>query len=170
MWFISSIKLYTNNFINNDEDHTIPFSGGLTFHQYLSQQIVNLILSDTEIAIFNNNNLNTAYGEKNYQTSEIIIYNLENENFSKLYQQSLDDSNFYTETNGSFDILKNGLLIAEETNYGRLLMINKKEEIFEYINRSNDDLVYIINWFRVIETKNDVEEIRNLFKNRINKC
>ena len=33
---IPTYKLYANNFINNDEDHTIPFSGGLTFHQYLS--------------------------------------------------------------------------------------------------------------------------------------
>ena len=38
---IPTYKLYANNFISNDEDHTIPFSGGLTFHQYLSQQIVN---------------------------------------------------------------------------------------------------------------------------------
>ena len=48
---IPTYKLYANNFINNDENQTIPFSGGLTFHQYLSQQIVNLILSDTEIQI-----------------------------------------------------------------------------------------------------------------------
>ena len=48
---IPTYKLYANNFINNDEEHNIPFSGGLTFHQYLSQQIVNLILSDTEIQI-----------------------------------------------------------------------------------------------------------------------
>ena len=128
------------------------------------------ILSDTEIAIFNNNNLNTAHGEKNYQTSEIIIYNLENEKISKLYQQSLEDNNFYTETNGSFEILQNGVLITEETNYGRLLMINKKEEVFEFINRSKNNLVYIINWFRVIENKNDIEKIRKLFSNNINKC
>ena len=44
-------KLYANNYLNNDEDQTIPFSGGITFHQHLSQQIVNLILSDTEIQI-----------------------------------------------------------------------------------------------------------------------
>ena len=48
---IPTYKLYTNNYLNDDKDQTIPFSGGLTFHQYLSQQIVNLILSDTEIQI-----------------------------------------------------------------------------------------------------------------------
>ena len=48
---IPTYKLYANNYLNDDKDQTIPFSGGLTFHQYLSQQIVNLILSDTEILI-----------------------------------------------------------------------------------------------------------------------
>ena len=48
---IPTYKLYANNYLNDDKDQTIPFSGGLTFHQYLSQQIVNLILSDTEIQI-----------------------------------------------------------------------------------------------------------------------
>ena len=45
---IPTYKLYANNYFNDDEVQTIPFSGGMTFHQYLSQQIVNLILSDTE--------------------------------------------------------------------------------------------------------------------------
>ena len=48
---IPTYKLYANNYLNDDKEQTIPFSGGLTFHQYLSQQIVNLILSDTEIQI-----------------------------------------------------------------------------------------------------------------------
>ena len=48
---IPTYKLYANNYLNDDKDQTIPFSGGLTFHQYLSQQIVNLILSDSEMQI-----------------------------------------------------------------------------------------------------------------------
>ena len=37
-----SYKLYTNNYGNKREDNTIPFSGGISFHQFLSQQIGNL--------------------------------------------------------------------------------------------------------------------------------
>ena len=48
---IPTYKLYANNYLNDDKEQTIPFSGGLTFHQYLSQQIVNLILSDSEMQI-----------------------------------------------------------------------------------------------------------------------
>ena len=39
-----SYKLYTNNYGNNREDNAIPFSGGISFHQFLSQQIGNFAL------------------------------------------------------------------------------------------------------------------------------
>ena len=48
---IPSYKLYTNNFSSNENDQTIPVSGGISFHQYLSQQIGNLILGDSEMNI-----------------------------------------------------------------------------------------------------------------------
>tara|TARA_A100001011_G_C14302907_1_gene841685 strand:+ start:1564 stop:3006 length:1443 start_codon:yes stop_codon:yes gene_type:complete len=46
-----SYKLYTNNITNNENDQTIPVSGGISFHQYLSQQIGNLILGENEMYI-----------------------------------------------------------------------------------------------------------------------
>ena len=48
---IPSYKLYTNNYSNDKEDNSIPFSGGISFHQFLSQQIGNLILPEDEIQI-----------------------------------------------------------------------------------------------------------------------
>ena len=46
-----SYKLYSNNYSNNEDDRTVPVSGGISFHQYLSQQIGNLILDDKEMDI-----------------------------------------------------------------------------------------------------------------------
>ena len=48
---ISSYKFYTNNYSNDKEDNPIPLSGGISFHQFLSQQIGNLILPEEEIQI-----------------------------------------------------------------------------------------------------------------------
>ena len=48
---IPSYKLYTNNYTNDKGDNAIPFSGGISFHQFLSQQIGNLILPEEEIQI-----------------------------------------------------------------------------------------------------------------------
>ena len=47
---IPNYKLYTNNY-SNDENVSSPVSEGTSFHQYLSQQIVNLMLSDFEMQI-----------------------------------------------------------------------------------------------------------------------
>src|SRR6056300_1999678 len=34
---IPSYKLYSNNYSSDDEDRTVPLSGGISFHQYLHQ-------------------------------------------------------------------------------------------------------------------------------------
>ena len=46
-----SYKLYSNNFSNQEDDRTVPLSDGLSFHQFLSQQIGNLILGKSEMDI-----------------------------------------------------------------------------------------------------------------------
>ena len=46
-----SYKLYSNNFSNQEDDRTVPLSDGLSFHQFLSQQIGNLILEKSEMDI-----------------------------------------------------------------------------------------------------------------------
>lgn len=46
-----SYKLYSSNYSNQEDDTTVPVSSGISFHQYLSQQIGNLILSEKEMEI-----------------------------------------------------------------------------------------------------------------------
>ena len=46
-----SYKLYSNNYNNQENETTVPVSSGMSFHQYLSQQIGNLILGEKEMVI-----------------------------------------------------------------------------------------------------------------------
>jgi len=46
-----SYKLYSNNYNNQENETTVPVSSGMSFHQYLSQQIGNLILGEKEMNI-----------------------------------------------------------------------------------------------------------------------
>ena len=46
-----SYKLYSNNYNNQENETTVPVSSGMSFHQYLSQQIGNLILGEKEMII-----------------------------------------------------------------------------------------------------------------------
>ena len=48
---IPTYKLYANNFSSDDEERTIPLSGGISFHQHLYQQTTNLILTENEMKV-----------------------------------------------------------------------------------------------------------------------
>ncbi len=48
---IPSYKLYANNYSADDEDRTVPVSGGISFHQSLLDQLGNLILNEDEMYI-----------------------------------------------------------------------------------------------------------------------
>ena len=48
---IPSYRLYTNNYSSDDQERTIPLSGGISFHQSLLQQMGNLILNEDEMLI-----------------------------------------------------------------------------------------------------------------------
>jgi len=50
---VPAYRLYTNNFSSDDEDRTVPLSGGISFHQYLHQQMGNLILNDMKCKLLN---------------------------------------------------------------------------------------------------------------------
>ena len=46
-----SYKLYLNDYNKQENETTVPVSSGMSFHQYLSQQIGNLILGEKEMII-----------------------------------------------------------------------------------------------------------------------
>jgi RNA polymerase sigma-54 factor len=48
---IPSYRLYSNNYSSDDEERSVPLSGGISFHQSLLQQMGNLILNEDEMLI-----------------------------------------------------------------------------------------------------------------------
>ena len=48
---IPSYRLYSNNYSSDDEERSVPLSGGISFHQSLLQQVGNLILNEDEMLI-----------------------------------------------------------------------------------------------------------------------
>ena len=48
---IPSYRLYSNNYSSDNEERSVPLSGGISFHQSLLQQMGNLILNEDEMLI-----------------------------------------------------------------------------------------------------------------------
>ena len=121
------------------------------------------IISNKEISIFNNNNFLS-----NNEYSEVLIYNLETKTFRKLFNNQLQKENFKTITQGLSQMLKDGSLMVEEQNHGRIILFNSKgEKEWEYVNKSNKGHIGFISWSRIIENEIFIEKFKSLVKNKI---
>ncbi len=120
------------------------------------------IISNKEISIFNNN----AFPNKN-NYSNIIIYNFETNSFSKKFDKSLVENNFKTFNEGLSEILGDGSLIVEETNFGRILFFNHDgDKIWEYVNKDSKDKIFTFSWIRVIEQPEIIKSLKKIIINK----
>jgi hypothetical protein len=116
------------------------------------------IISDNEISIFNNNNF-FLDGE----FSEVLIYNFQTKQFSKLFNEQLKKENFKTYSSGMSQILKDGALMVEEQNHGRIILFNNKgEKEWEFVNKDKNENIGEVSWSRVIEDDLFVEKFKSL--------
>ena len=116
------------------------------------------IISDHEISIFNNKVFNT-YKAKN---NEIVIYNFKTNNFSKKFDNSIKELNFFTDGQGLSELdMKNGNMLIEETETGRLIYLNKNGDLlWEYINKAKNKKMFTLNMSSLITNKNDIDHIK----------
>ena len=122
------------------------------------------ITSDKEISIFNNNNF---YVDNEH--SEVVVYNFETKTFKKLFNDQLQKENIKTDSGGISHIFKDGSLIVEEQNHGRIILFNSKgEKEWEFVNKDKNGDIGVINWSRVIEDEFFIEKVKSLVK--IKKC
>lgn len=120
------------------------------------------IISDKEISIFNNNNFFV-----NNEYSEVLIYNFETNTFRKLFNDQLQNENIKTYTEGLSHIFKDGSLLIEEHNHGRIILFNKygKKE-WEFVNKDRNGDIGLPSWSRVIEDETFIEKFKLTVKNK----
>ena len=122
------------------------------------------IISDKEISIFNNNNFVI-----NNKFSEILIYDFETKEFRKLFNEQLKREDFKTGTQGLSHIFKDGALMVEEQNHGRIILFdNNGKKEWEFVNKDKNGDIGYISWVRVIEDKLFIEKFKTLVRNK--KC
>ena len=125
------------------------------------------ILDSHRISIFNNNAKRYYDGFNVDGNNGVIIYDFKTNKYSKYLQESLVDNDIKTKTEGRSQILPNGDLFIEETNYGRHLYINNDGSVkWTYINRAINNLVYTVGWSRILYTQEDIQTVNNFLANK----
>lgn len=133
------------------------YSDGL-FHQHDID-----IINENQIAIFNNNRVYTNKDQV-FKHNEIVIYDFQKNNLSSPYQEIMKSLNIETISQGLQEFTDFGIII-EEQNYGRILMVNKNELIFEYLNKSSDGISYQVHWSSIIKNKDKIIKIKSQLMN-----
>ena len=128
------------------------------------------ILDDHKISIFNNNVKTFVNGNYVDGGNEVIIYDFKKKGYSYYLNESLIKNEVRTVKEGISEILPNGDLFIEETNYGRTLYFNADGSLrWTNINRADNGNVYNIGWSRIMYSKNDIQSVKKFLQSR-DKC
>ena len=128
------------------------------------------IINDHQISIFNNNRkyfYNNAYFVDG--DNEVLIYDFETEEVSSYLKNSLFTEDVRTVSEGRSEILPNGDLFIEESNYARTLYFNSDGSLrWTHVNRAENGNVYRVAWSRILYTQEDIKTVNTfLTTNRI---
>ena len=106
------------------------------------------IISDKEIMIFNNNLEWSKTKVKDF--NEINIYDFEKDKTYNILQMILKKLDISTKSEGLIDKIGNYFMI-EETNSGRIIILDENKEILTYINNEyENNEIYTLNWSRYL--------------------
>jgi len=132
---------------------------GTFFHQH--------DVDNHRISIFNNNSKDFVDGDVVDGHNEVIIYNFKTDEYSSYLKDSLIENEVRTIAQGGSEILTNGDLYIEETNYGRTLFFNEDGSLrWTHVNRADNGNVYTVGWSRILYTEEDIQTVNNFLTNK----
>jgi hypothetical protein len=135
---------------------------GPLFHQHDVD-----ILDNHRISIFNNNSKDFIDRDTVDGHNEVIVYDFEIDEYSSYMKDSLVNNDVKTITQGLSQILSNGDLFIEETNYGRTLYFNADGSLrWTHVNRADDGNIYQVGWSRILYTQEDIQTVNNFINNK----
>jgi len=135
---------------------------GASFHQHDVD-----ILDNHRISIFNNNSKDFVDGDVVDGHNEVIVYNFKTNEYSSYLKDSLIEHDVRTITEGRSEILPNGDLFIEESNYGRTLYFNADGFLrWTHVNRAENGNVYKVGWSRILYTEEDIQTVNNFLTNK----
>jgi len=134
-----------------------PSTNKIIWHKqgpWLHQHDVN-ILNNHQISIFNNN---TVLSEKSdmmvNKNNNLYIYDFTTDEITSPFYKGFKELDIRTKYAGVGKKISGDHLFVEETDFGRLVQLDTKGKTsWQYINRANDNNIYLLSWSRPISRK-----------------
>ncbi|NWG46132.1 MAG: aryl-sulfate sulfotransferase [Alphaproteobacteria bacterium] len=109
------------------------------------------ILDAHRIAIFNNNRFNGRHGAYVDGVNTVMVYDFATDSVSEPYRGAMERLDIRTISEGRSEILSDGGVFIEESNYGRAVRLAADGSLlWSFVNRAGDGRVYLLSWSRYI--------------------
>ena len=109
------------------------------------------ILDSHRIAIFDNHKYKYPGRDAVPVSNDVKIYDFETGEVSSPWKAAFEQHEIRTMSEGRSEVLNDDEVFVEETNFGRMLVVNTAGDIpWEYVNRASDGQVYMVNWSRMV--------------------
>jgi len=124
------------------------------------------IIDDGRISIFNNNSKDFVGGNVVDGSNEIVVYDFSKNKFSTYLSSAMASHDVRTITEGRSQILPNGDLFVEESNYARTILFDSDGVLrWKHLNISGSGETYPVGWSRILYTEKDIQRVQDLMTN-----
>ena len=134
--------------------------------QWLNQHDVDFV-GESKISIFGNDVIRTPIGASLIDSQNAIyLVDLADDTIFEPYADALKKSDVRTLHQGQQDILENGDLFIEETDYARILRLSGNRIVWEFTIKVDDSTLAMVNWSRYL-TESQVKDILPVLQGKI---
>ena len=128
------------------------------------------ILDHNRISVFNNNSKDFIDGDVVDGNNQVVIYDFSTKKYSSYLNESFINNDIRTITEGRSQILPNGDMFIEESNYGRTLFFNNNgDRQWAHVNRGENGNIGRVSWSRILYTERDLFNVKNFLETK-NEC
>ena len=114
------------------------------------------ILNDNQISVFNNKNYFFSFNKSNKKNNNVLIYDFDQDVIINNYEKLFNKYDVRTPSQGLSEIMEDGSIFIEESDFGRVMEINRKGNlVWEYINRDSNGELYPVLWSRPLKKINN---------------
>jgi hypothetical protein len=126
------------------------------------------ILDESRISILNNNSKFLYNGDVVDGHNEVLIYDFSKDEYIPYLSASLILNDVRTVGQGRSEILPNGDLFFEETEFGRTLYFNSDGSLrWTHLNRSSNGEIHWVGWSRILTSEEDLNKVRKFLDTKV---
>lgn len=117
---------------------------------WVNQHDVDL-LDDNRLSVFDNRRFNGARGPYVDGANDVMIYDFRTDRVTSPWRAALARERVQSFSEGRSQVLGDGGVFVEESNYGRILVLDGAGNlVWDYVNRADNGSVYILSWSRIL--------------------